>query len=150
MSVPLKLALRLAYEEVGMSQERLAELIGTHQSRVSAWVGGKNRPSLETIAAIEDATGRPRGWILERAGFVAMPTTTEQMLAFDPELDEHSRRVLRAVYSVLTTSDEESGCTSPKPHQNSHQNLLDSTGPEDHETPENGPSRTEPNPPVTD
>ena len=133
-----------------MSQERLAELIGTRQPRISAWVGGKNRPSLETIAAIEDATGRPRGWILERAGFVAMPTTTAEMLAFDPDLDESSRRVLRAVYSVLTTSEDEAACTSPKSHQNSHQNLPDSTGPDDHETPENGPSRTGSDPPVTD
>jgi hypothetical protein len=42
------------------------------QTKVSAWVRGR-QPSLDQIALIEQWAGKPRGWVLARAGYVDLP-----------------------------------------------------------------------------
>ena len=42
------------------------------QTKVSAGVRGR-QPSLDQIALIEQWAGKPRGWVLARAGYVTLP-----------------------------------------------------------------------------
>jgi ADP-ribose pyrophosphatase YjhB (NUDIX family) len=41
----------------------------TDQTKVSAWLRGRV-PNVEQLATIEDVFGKPRGWVLSRAGYV--------------------------------------------------------------------------------
>ena len=42
------------------------------QTKISAWVRGR-QPSLDQIALIERWAGKPKGWVLARAGYVNLP-----------------------------------------------------------------------------
>lgn len=76
------------------TQIEFAELLGTDQSTLSKWERGIQRPALETLMQIEDAAGRPRGFILVSAGLVEMPTTFEEVLAMDGRLEEAVKEVI--------------------------------------------------------
>lgn len=43
------------------------------QTKVSRWVRGATEPRLDEVAAVEQAMGRPRGWLLARAGYAELP-----------------------------------------------------------------------------
>ena len=47
--------------------------LAVDQTKVSRWLRGATDPRLAELPTIEDAYGKPRGWILARAGFVEMP-----------------------------------------------------------------------------
>ena len=42
------------------------------QTKVSAWTRGR-QPTLDQLAVIERWAGKPRGWVLARAGYASMP-----------------------------------------------------------------------------
>lgn len=83
------------------TQEKLAELLETDQSRVSKWERDHHRPSLEEVRAIEDALGRPRGFILVQAGLVELPQGLEDQIALDERLSDGERELLLASLSGL-------------------------------------------------
>lgn len=64
-------ALRTASE--GWTQTRLALATGISQDRLSRLLTGSRNatPTLHQIAAIEDAVGKPRGFVLTLAGFAS-------------------------------------------------------------------------------
>jgi transcriptional regulator with XRE-family HTH domain len=86
------------------TQQQLAELLGTDQTRVSKWENNAHRPSLEEIAAIEAALGRPLGYILIRAGLVELPRSLEDSIDVDPRLDDRARAALRGALAGLLTA----------------------------------------------
>lgn len=89
-------AIRHAYGT--STQADLAAALGVTQGAVSKWVRGDLSPSLEQLAAIEVATGRPRGFILRCAGFVEDVTTVESALLNDPAISDDSRDLLMIAY----------------------------------------------------
>lgn len=56
-----------------IAEELTAAGLPVDQTKVSRWLRGATEPRLAELAAVEDAVGKPRGWILARAGYVAMP-----------------------------------------------------------------------------
>lgn len=42
------------------------------QTKVSRWLRGETEPSLDEIAIVENIFGKPKGWVLTRAGFTAV------------------------------------------------------------------------------
>ena len=83
-----------------LKQDALAKAVGTDQPTVSKWERGLVRPSLEDISAVEQATLRPRGWVLIAAGLVDGVTTTLAAIEADAALDDRSRQMLRLVYQA--------------------------------------------------
>ena len=78
-------------------QTDIAEKTGMSQSQISRFSTGGTPPSLDQIVAIEDAAGRPRGFILRAAGYVADTLTIEDAIDADPTLTDENRRILHAV-----------------------------------------------------
>lgn len=86
----------------GHRQEDIAAALGVRQSTISRWANGHANPSPEQLAAFEDATSRPRGFVLRYVGYLSEPAVTvEDAAASDPLLDGADRRVLLAVYREL-------------------------------------------------
>lgn len=106
----LRSALRACYKgrvtKNGQSirQEDLSAITGISQQQISAYMTGKNEPSLAMIAAIEDACERPRGWILIKAGLVHLPSSVPEAIEQDPNLDDYERRALLHSYQGLIDS----------------------------------------------
>lgn len=51
--------IKLARKVAGISQEELAQKIGTRQSQVTRWETNKATPRIETLAKIAEVTGVP-------------------------------------------------------------------------------------------
>lgn len=85
-----------------MTQKALAKALFGNESRqstISRWERGlAERPTLEEINAIEEVTGKPRGWILVRAGYVELPSSTRDAIVADTALDDQHRDIMLAVY----------------------------------------------------
>ena len=84
-----------------MTQTDLAQALGLDQPKISKWERDKDRPSLEDIQAIEDATGARRGFILISAGCVEEVLTVEDALAVSPISDGDRELVLAAYEHAL-------------------------------------------------
>jgi transcriptional regulator with XRE-family HTH domain len=72
----LALAVRACYEG-RLRQEDLAAELGVHQTKVSKWATGVMRPTVDDIAAIEDACGRSRGFVLALSGHISTAGVVE-------------------------------------------------------------------------
>lgn len=68
---------------------------GGDQPTVSKWERDEQRPSLEQIAAVEEACGRPRGFVLIAAGFVELPASLIDTIEASNEVSEYWREPLR-------------------------------------------------------
>lgn len=77
-----------------MTQGELAAALGVDQPTISKWERDDIRPSLEQLRAIEETTGRRRGFILIAAGVVEDVTSVEDAIEAHPDLSEEARRVL--------------------------------------------------------
>lgn len=68
---PMPLARAIAAVTDGWTQVRLAKAAEMSQERISRILSGARnaRPTLEQLERIEDAVGRPRGFILTLAGY---------------------------------------------------------------------------------
>lgn len=91
-----------------MKQEELAALVGSDQPTISKWERDLQRPSLEHLRAVEEATGRPRGFVLLQAGCVDDVTTVEEAIAVATDLDDAARRALLGTYQSIRTPAAES------------------------------------------
>lgn len=56
-----------------VSQEQLADLLGTSQPGISHWLNGRSEPSLDDINRIADAIGVSRVWLTYGLGFERGP-----------------------------------------------------------------------------
>jgi transcriptional regulator with XRE-family HTH domain len=81
-----------------LSQRRLAGILDVNPSTVSRWIAGEYLPTLDDIAAVEQACNRPLGWILHLAGYVEDVTTVEQAVAMDSRLTDSARQALLDAY----------------------------------------------------
>lgn len=55
---------RAAREEAGMTQERLADLLGMSDSGLTLWESGKRRIPLDQLREIGRLTGKPMWWLM--------------------------------------------------------------------------------------
>lgn len=102
-SVRVRQAVRSA--RGAMTQRQLAAALRVDQSKVSRWERGIMEPTLDEIAAIEKATGRPRGWILVACGSVGDVASVEQAVAADAQLkDDWRAHVLDAYRAAVEMS----------------------------------------------
>lgn len=72
-----------------MSQQALADRLGVHVVTVSSWERGKAKPTVDNLAAIADATGRPLTYFMGEG-----------------DDDEEDERALRAIVLTLVERDE--------------------------------------------
>lgn len=84
-----------------MTQEELADRIGTDQPTVSKWERNLIRPSLENIRLIEAATKRPRGFVFIAAGLVDLAQDVRHAIELDTALTDDGRRSVLAVYDAM-------------------------------------------------
>lgn len=80
-----------------MTQGDLAQALGTDQPVISKWERGERRPSLEELHAIEQATGRRRGFILITAGCVDDVVTVNDAIDVAP-IKDHAKTYLKSMY----------------------------------------------------
>lgn len=92
-----------------LTQEQLGERAGVGQPAVSRWERGDGAPTVVQIAAIEDAAGRGRGFVLRAAGYVDEVTTVEEAIAADPNLDDLARQILLSAYRAASAEVELGG-----------------------------------------
>src|SRR5213592_2060649 len=68
-------AIRESFDGLGLTQAQVAQRMGVDQTTVSRLANGKwgdqGGPTPDVLARIEEAAGRPRGWILVQGGYVA-------------------------------------------------------------------------------
>lgn len=83
-----------------LTQEQLADKLGVDQGQVSRWVRDKATPSVTRLFAIEDAAGRPRGFIMRAAGYLTDEPTVEEVLEADPAISDDAREMLKGMYAV--------------------------------------------------
>jgi transcriptional regulator with XRE-family HTH domain len=73
--------LRRAREDLGLSQEELAELLGSNQERVSDYERGKTLPKMELLLKLTDVLRYPAGFF-----FPPVPSVVGEVV--QPELDD--------------------------------------------------------------
>lgn len=96
--MPLHEAITLICE--GHNQEALAKAVGVDQTTISRWMRGETRPTLERLATLEEAAGRPRGFVLRAAGFIDDAVSARDALDLDEVLTPENRPVLLAAYDA--------------------------------------------------
>lgn len=57
--------IRQARRAAELSQSQLAARVGAHVTSISDWERGVNRPRVEALAAIAEATGKTLDWFVE-------------------------------------------------------------------------------------
>ena len=72
-----------------ISQSALADRIGVHVITVSQWERGKARPTIDNLAAIAEATGKPLAYFMGEG-----------------DDDEEDERALRAIVLKLVERDQ--------------------------------------------
>lgn len=96
-AVPLGEAIRRCYEGK-FTQDQLAKAIDESQPSISRWARGEVEPTPSDIWNIEQACGRPPGFVLRLAGYVEEASSVEGALGIDDTLDDDGRRYVLAVY----------------------------------------------------
>lgn len=66
--------------QLGISQEDLADILGTHQRQISRYETGQNDPTAEVLAAIARALNTTPDWLL---GFTENLKPLQQILSED-------------------------------------------------------------------
>jgi transcriptional regulator with XRE-family HTH domain len=98
--LPLAAAIR-ACRQGRLTQDELAVKASFGQSTLSQWENGKSTPDLEQLRTIEDACGRPHGWIAVQAGYVDGVTSVAEAIAMTTDLDDRERKILLDAYEGL-------------------------------------------------
>lgn len=99
--MPLYVAIRECWEGVGVRQVDVADRIGRTQTQVSKYGLGQVQPDVDIILAIEKACGRPAGWILNAAGYIATTSSVPEAVAMDASLSVEGQRAVLAVYETF-------------------------------------------------
>jgi transcriptional regulator with XRE-family HTH domain len=110
---PLNQAIREAFTGLGLNQVQLAQRMGVDQTTISRLANGKwgeqGGPTPDILARIEEAAGRPRGWILIQAGYVDDVRSTAEAIAVDPDLSDSARQIVSSYYQGVVQSLKDSG-----------------------------------------
>ena len=95
---PVSQAIKAAREGAGLSQWDLARLLDTGQTTIARWETTRV-PSVDDIAAIEEALELPGGFILRQAGYVDEPApTVEEAVAHDGTLTRTAKDLVLGAY----------------------------------------------------
>ena len=94
----MKLAEAVRTARGSMTQDVLRQELEVSQATVSRWENGEDAPSLDTLSAIEDICGRPQGFIVRLAGYVADVPNVEDAIAADPHLDGARKELMVMSY----------------------------------------------------
>lgn len=102
---PLGMAVNACADGV-MTRRELAERLGMSLSGVNSWAAGTRAPGLDDVARIEQACGRPRGWILSRAGYAPSTVDIEvdEAIRADHMLSPQWRDVLVHLYELAVAA----------------------------------------------
>lgn len=104
-ALPLGAAIAAAIGGV-ITQTALAEIVGVTQPTISRWVNGSILPTLDDLTAIEQASGRPRGWILHAAGYIEDVLTVPEAIDMDAALTDSARRAMHGAYLAAIQASE--------------------------------------------
>jgi transcriptional regulator with XRE-family HTH domain len=75
-------------QKVGMTQEELADRIGTNQRQISKYENGHNDPTADVLAALARALDTTTDWLL------GLTDTPERPLRTEADLNEDERELL--------------------------------------------------------
>lgn len=89
--------MRAAVKASGLTQEALAAQLNEKQQTISGWMLLRE-PRLDDLVRIEQILGKPRGFLLRSAGYVADATSARDAILGDPKLSESHRALLLATY----------------------------------------------------
>ena len=97
-------ALRAAIAGLDGGQSEVARRTGISQPEVSKLARGARPTPLNVweMRAIEVATGRPPGFILQEMGYLPRERSAREAIMADPNLDEASRKMLVGAYDAAT------------------------------------------------
>jgi|1186.fasta_scaffold856051_2 transcriptional regulator with XRE-family HTH domain len=97
---PIHEAIRAAC--AGIDQRDIAKAVGVEQSTISRWMRGATQPSFEKLKRLEDAAGRPRGFVLRLAGFIDEADGADARYAIhqDQALSVEAKSMLVAAYDA--------------------------------------------------
>lgn len=88
-----KLRIKQRREQLDISQEQLAQQIGTSQKQISKYETGKNSPTADVLDALADALNTTVDYLLGRTD------TPERPLRSEMDLDEIEKEVIRILRS---------------------------------------------------
>lgn len=100
-----------------LTQDQLAEEMGTQQAQVSRWERGESEPSFEELAVLEDILDRPRGTVLRAVGLVSDPCTAEDAIRGDARLDAEGLRIALGFYATLLSGPAKSARKDVQAHK---------------------------------
>lgn len=117
---PICVAVREAWQESGISQGDLALELGEKQQTISGWMLTRE-PRLDDLMRLEEALGKPRGFLLRAAGYSEDVQDCRDCLRYHPTLLDAYRDLLLASYDsalALSKSSREQR-TRKRPAENS-------------------------------
>lgn len=90
-----------ARKKKGMTQDKLAEIIGVTPQAISAWENGRNQPSYDVIVTIADVCGVPLEMLIE----VSKPSSAMEYIEYVENnaniLDIQGLERLQAYFSYM-------------------------------------------------
>lgn len=99
-------AFRVAMETAGLRQGDVAEALNVDPATVSRWSRGMQRIDLEVFPLLDELCGRPHGYVLRLAGYVAdSDADVRAAIEADRLLTDKSKSALSLLYDVLTAQD---------------------------------------------
>ena len=102
-------AVKRQREIAGVSQRQLADMLGVSQPTIHNWEHD-TEPSLDQLAAIEEALGMRAGGLVRAAGYVdEAPPSAEQAIMADRTLAAADRRALLDVLSLYRGRERRGG-----------------------------------------
>lgn len=95
--------IKAAREAKGLTQERLAELIGKSTTHISVIERGCKAPKLETFVEIANALGvSSDSLLLDVVSHANQSTTSELAIMIEKKPRKEQQRILNAVRALLT------------------------------------------------
>lgn len=85
---------------LGHRQTDIAEALGAKQNTVSRWKTGASVPTLDDIARLDEACGRPLGYTLTAAGYCERGLGVEDAINRDTTLSNDAKAWLIRSYQA--------------------------------------------------
>lgn len=92
----------------GLSQEKLADIIGVKRVTLAAWETGRNEPNSEYIRKIAIACGVTTDWLLEMPeDFTGMDKSARELAEQIARLRPEDKKVLGKILAALAAGDDQ-------------------------------------------
>lgn len=97
-----------ARTKAGLSQKKLADIVGVKQSAVAAWEGGRNQPDPSTTKAIAIACNATTDYLLSMpVNYPTLPDNIKDLAEQLASLAPSDRAVLEKVMAAMLARDGE-------------------------------------------